>query len=367
MSNIIDYIKWRGDISFSESPFNEIDGLIFANLSYINFSGLFEENKKITISEVARKFFLLDDLNERLSVAFMRENLATLLSLLSQSRRFMNVKFLDYVEKMDERGSFQFSCMTLLLKKNRICIAYRGTDDTLAGWKEDFNMSFKEVPSQKEALSYLNKKLRRYRFARFITAGHSKGGNLAIFASLNTKNILKKRIEAVYNFDGPGFRDSVFDTKEYFMIKNKIHTFVPQSSIVGMLLFHDENYTIVKSIQKGIMQHDGFSWCLTGKNFECIEEDTKDIVFNEKTLKNFIKNLSFSQRELFTQALFEILSSNENKTLTDVKNINPKSLACMFKTYENLSADARKALTEVVKVLFSEGFRSMMDGFEKEK
>ena len=252
MSNIIDYIKWRGDLSFSQAPINEIDNIILARFSYLPFKYI-ELNDMETIESISNKMKDFDI--ER----FLWDDDKEFIQILGQANRYKNLKTLNYVEIFDGAAEKQFAAITIMLPNKISYISFRGTDSSLVGWKEDFNMGFMEnVPSQKEAVNYLNNIAKKNR-DKLIIGGHSKGGNLAVYSAIFCEDKIKNRIERVINADGPGFDKSVIQTENYKKILNKIETYIPQSSIVGRLLEHEEEYQVVKSIQKGVMQHDIYS------------------------------------------------------------------------------------------------------------
>ncbi len=242
MANIIDYLKWRGDITFLQVPLNEIDSLILSRISYFPFDNIINENEQITIKEAYKRFeeggrkgkiLQIDDLD--------------LFPLLAQSKRFGNLVLTDYTNKLDIKQEKQFSAVTIHLLDNLIYVSFRGTDNTLIGWKEDFNMSFSShVPSQKDSKAYLDEIAKKYK-GDIIIGGHSKGGNLAVYAATFCESKTKKKIIEVYNEDGPGFDKDIIETEEYKQMISKVHTYIPQSSVIGRLLNHQEAYTIVQS------------------------------------------------------------------------------------------------------------------------
>ena len=248
MSNILDYLDWR-DISLKKVEFNEIDNLILSRLSYFPFDGIVEEDELITIKESYQKYK-----NNGTVGRILQEEDIDLFPRLANSERFGNLKLTNYINKLDPIQEKQFSAITIIMPDDTIYVAYRGTDNTIIGWKEDFNMSFCElVPAQIDAVSYLEDVAEKY-VNKIRVGGHSKGGNLAVYAATFCKEFVKARIINVYNNDGPGFCDKVIKSKQYKEILEKVHTFIPQTSIIGRLLNHEEKTTILKSEEIGIMQ-----------------------------------------------------------------------------------------------------------------
>ena len=358
MAGIIEYIKWRGDLSLESSPFNPVDNLILSELSYISFTDVVSKNKKNLLHDVAKSYFKLHD-KENLGLLLTGEY-SLMLKLMARSNRYGNLSIKNCTEIFNEDIEIQFSAMTFELDKHTAYLAFRGTDDTLLGWKEDFQMSFLDViPSQKEALTYVNNVSKKYK--KIYIGGHSKGGNLAVYASIYADKKTKNKIVHTYNNDGPGFKKNILETNCYKDISDRIITFVPQSSVVGMLLEHEEYYRVIKSNQKGLLQHDGFSWQILGSDFEYLTNVTSDSLVIDMTLKNVLNTMDLKQREVFTNILFDIISVNENRTLIDIKKDGLKNFQAMLKKYIGLEKDTKKAISHIVSLFFEEGFRSFLE------
>lgn len=360
MANIIDYIKWRGDIDFDASPFNSVDNLILSELSYMNFTQILKTKKELTISDIALEY--LDSEHDNDLGLLLTGEFNLMLSLMADSRRFGHLMIKECIEEIDHDVEVQFFAMTIELNKGQAYIAFRGTDDTLVGWKEDFKMSFlDEVPAQKKALEYINMINSDYTYENLYIGGHSKGGNLAVYASMNINQGVQDKIISIYNNDGPGFKQSMIDTDKYKKIDSKIITLIPQSSVVGMMLEHEETYQVVKSTQKGLLQHDGFSWEVIGPDFEYLVGVDDDCKMVDMALKKVLNTMSLEERESFTNIMFEIISVNENRTLIDIKKDGLKSLYTMTKNYGNLDRTTKKALHEMNLLFFDAGFRSFLE------
>ena len=253
MPNILDYVDWRGDITFNKSPFNDIDNLIFTQLSYINFDGIvpsFNENGSIKLSDAADRFFHVHGEKNIDMGILIPDSIITLLKKVSCAPRFKDLALTKYINKINYENPQQFSAVTTLLGDGSFHIAFRGTDDTIVGWKEDFNMGFMSaVPSQLDAVKYVNSVADEID-GKIIIGGHSKGGNLAVYSAVYCSDNIKNRIITVYNNDGPGFSKKILDSDEYAEVSDKIKTIIPESSVVGILLEHEEKFIIVKSTQK---------------------------------------------------------------------------------------------------------------------
>ena len=348
MANIIDYIKWRGDLEFKNSKFNEIDSLILNRFSYFPLDNIIGKDEILSIKELGKRF-TKEDKNQ---IDILWEDDANLFPLMAESQRFGKIKALKYVNQIDVETEKQFSAITLLLSDNTIYISFRGTDNTLIGWKEDFNMVFKShTESQLAAKEYLESIAKQYHVRPIRLGGHSKGGNLALYAAIFANEKIKKRILNVYNNDGPGFNEDIIHTKEYQEIIGKVITYVPQDSIFGMLLEHKEKYMIVKSIEKGIMQHDVYSWQVLGKKFVVLKEVTNESKFIDKTIKNWLKDLDMDTRQQVIDIVFEILNSTNSKTIQDLKFSLVKNARIILSSYKQITPENKKMIEATVTAL----------------
>lgn len=341
MANIFDYMDWR-DLKLKQVEFNEIDNLILARLSYFPFDGLLEEGEEITIKEAYRRY------QERGTTGrILQQEDIDLFPIVANSTRFGDMLLTGYINKIDPIQEKQFSAITILMEDDTMYVSYRGTDNTIVGWKEDFNMSFSElVPAQTDSVEYLEKIAKQYK-RKIRVGGHSKGGNLAVYAAAFVEPKIQRRIIKVYNNDGPGFCDKVVASKEYQNILDRVHTYIPQTSIIGRLLNHQEETTILKSTQTGIMQHDLYSWQVLGGKF-VKDELTNSSEFIDKTITNWLKEVSPEQREKFIDTLFEILNATQAETLSDISSKVFSNAKTMIKTYQNLDLETKKMMTKTL-------------------
>ncbi|MFV0413796.1 MAG: Mbeg1-like protein [Oscillospiraceae bacterium] len=350
-NTLYEYVSWRGDIPFSAAPFNEADSLIICCLSYLSF-------EKTPIAATKARL-TLRELQQRHGQAvvnstfFLEEGNAKLLQTLAATRRFGDVKLFAYVNTIDTKAEEQFSALCAELGDGSVYVAYRGTDNSVVGWKENFNMAFvTPVPAQKEALAYLERAAGPVLPRHLRVGGHSKGGNLAVYASVFCRPAVQKRIEAVYNHDGPGFASSILSLPAYKALETRVHTTLPQSSIVGLLLEHEDNYTVVKSTEKGLTQHNPYSWVVKRDGFDCVTALSSDSQFADKTLRTWVADMDTETRQQFVDALFGIL---EKSDITSVEGLAANWLETavgIVKTLKNMDAATRDILTECVKKLF---------------
>lgn len=356
MANMIDYVLWRGDIDFSVSSLNAVDNLILCQITYLNYEGIVSSEflkKGPTLREVAAKFRADSDFEKRSDVgAMINKKTVELLMLASESERFGSLRMSGYLNKIDEIKEEQFCAVTYTCDSLWNFIVYRGTDDTIVGWKEDFNLGYMDVvPAQTDALSYLEKASKVLK-GKIIVGGHSKGGNLAIYSASMSDEKIQKRITDVYNNDGPGFKKEFFETSSYAAIRNKEHTFVPQLSIIGMLFSHSDAYCTVESDAQGLYQHDPFSWHVMSKEFVELSDTNEQSKFIGKTVNEWINALNREQRELFIETVFGILRGTNATTNTELTENIGESLMKMLKAMTKLDAQTRDATFKILQLLF---------------
>ena len=371
MANILDYLDWRGDLTLAASPFNEVDALLLAELSFIEFEGIVpppELGRGLRLRDAAEAYFARRKNRSDSMGALVPGDIPAMLRAMAESRRFGDMMLNAFEERIDEALEQQFAAVTIDLGDGTVYVSFRGTDDTLVGWKENLNMSFlAEVPAQERAVRYLERIARKYpdRFLR--VGGHSKGGNLAIYSAVKCAPAVQDRILDVYNNDGPGFLNDLSATPEHRRIAERIHTVVPQSSVVGMLLEHEKNAQVVHSTYDGIMQHDGFSWEVKGAQFVHLEDFSREGKLLDETIDTWADALSARQRENFADALYEVLTATGARTLSDLSGEKLKSAVSILKSYKNLDRETREALSGALKLLLRLGAKSVIESAQEEQ
>lgn len=358
MPNVCDYVKWRGDLDLEQSEFNEIDGLILSRFSYFPFDKIIKENEIITIKELSERFKKQDI--SKLPILWKDD--VDLFPLMGQSKRFGEMFATHYINKIEIEQEKQFSAITVLLPDDTIYVSYRGTDNTIVGWKEDFNMSFKShIASQISAKKYLELIAKEYPDKKIRIGGHSKGGNIAVYAATFVDDSIKDRIINVYNNDGPGFCEDVIETAEYQEIIKKVHTYIPQSSVIGRLMNHREKYTVVESVQKGIMQHDLYSWQIVGKEFVTLKEVTNESEFVDKTIKNWLENVEPKKREQVIDVVFDILNTTDVQTMKELKTNWFTSAKTILTSYKNIDKETKDLVWQTLDELFKSAKISFLE------
>lgn len=351
MSNLFDYLKWRGDLSFGQSPINEIDNMILARLSSMPLHEIvFIENE--TIKDICKKLLFVR--NEE----FLLQD-KKLCKELIKSNRYNNLRVSDFERNIDVKQESQFAAITIFISEQEIYISYNGTDESFVGWKEDFNMSFMQhIPAQLSGLKYLEKIFTKYKDTKIYLGGHSKGGNIAVYSGIYCLPEIKEKIINIFTADGPGFDKEVIETEEYNKISSKINTYIPQSSIIGRLLEHDEKYIVVKSNEKGIMQHDIYSWEVLGTKIVRSKEITRESQLVDNMLRNWLKNTTPEQRKNFINILYELLLATNATKFSDLKTNTMKNVTTIINAYRNIDESQKKEIKQMITLFLSSAKKS---------
>ena len=359
MPNIMDYLNWRGDLSFKQDKINEVDAIILSRFSYLPFKEI-QMGKIDSIENISNK---MKDLS---SDKFIWKDDKEFIIKLGKTNRYKELIVTDYQEVLDLEAEKQFAAVVIWLPKGYKYVSFRGTDMSLVGWKEDFNMSFMQnIPSQQEAVKYLNDIGSRY-MGKLIVGGHSKGGNLAVYASMFCRDRIKKKIVEIINADGPGFDEAIFNTENYIKTLEKVNTYIPQSSIIGRLLEHDEDYEIIHSTQKGIMQHDIYSWQVNRTNLVRIQKLTSDSQFVNNVVRDWLKNTTPEQRKNFVNVIYDVLVATEAKSVHDFGVDTIKKVATVIKSYKNIDKEERKEIESMIKLMFESTITTIKGSRKKE-
>ncbi len=352
MANIMDYLKWRGDLTFTQAPPNAVDALVFSCLVYVCYGGRAEETPQIplTLREAAEDYFALEDYENRCRV----KNDQDLLRLAAATTRFGLAEICQYRDQLIPEQETQFAAMTFLLDDGSMFLAFRGTDLSLVGWKEDFNMTFQQtVPAQRLAQQYAREIALEYPRPMYL-GGHSKGGNLAVFAAARSSPMIQHQIRGVYNHDGPGFTQYLMGDPGYLAMVPKIETYIPQSSVIGMLLEHEEPYTVIQSKTVGLLQHDPYSWEVLGPSFIPVEEITESSQFVDATIKTWFADMSNQDRNQLVDVMYTLLSTGGVENVYGL--IQPRNIRTYLKT---ISSD------ENLRRILSTEFQSLIDAARK--
>lgn len=352
---IIGYLKEYGNFTFEEKAMNDVDSLVLCQLSYLKFDGMvpgvMEEKPFVSLKEVSQR----EDVDNLFSdERFARDNRALFESTLA-TKRFGDLKMNCYENIIITQDDFQtqFSAVTFLLGDGTLYVAYRGTDESIIGWKEDVNMAFiHPVPGQAYSVKYLNIVAAKFN-KRMYLGGHSKGGNFAVYAAMKCRPTTREQIEKIYCMDGPGFRPEVLKECDYEAVKHKVVRFLPQSSLVGRLLDIDDHYRVVKSKSFGIMQHNPFNWLIKGDSF--IEVPKTD--FGSDMLKETINGWVYSQDQehlrKVTETLFQVVETTNAENLLELEADKKNSFGKMKQAMKELDEEDREMVKTVFQALFT--------------
>ena len=362
MTNVFDYLTWRGDLTFEQDAFNNVDSLILCRMAYLPFDEFLSSDldaESITIPQVCRQRLAhIDDRGE--NARKISEDDKTFMTLLTKSERFNAVHMCGYINEINKVQELQFS-VTVFLFNGTAYVGFRGTDSTIVGWKEDFNMCFEDViPAQEKALHYLNMAGKKID-GQFYVGGHSKGGNLALFASSFCEKSIQDRILSVYNLDGPGFDDEIIQKDGYQRITKRIKTFLPQSSIIGIALEQNHSFLVIHSSESnGLLQHHLYSWEVARNHF--VEESglTKSSQLVDRTLRDWLASLSKEEREAIIDGIFAIVSTSGAEHASDL--LLPNNAALMIKEITQMDELTQELLKKAFR-LFRVSIKKNLPGY----
>ena len=364
MATMLDYLFWRGDVPFSCSPFNDVDNLILSEFTYLALEKALPENGRMTVRDLYEALKDCPDAFGFLS----QENNRKMLAFMGQGQRFCNTEVCFYLAETDEVVQKQFAAVTFLLPCGTAYVAFRGTDNTLVGWKEDFNMAFScPVPAQVEALAYLAKAADMFPLP-LLVGGHSKGGNLSVYAAAYASEEVQNRILTVYSNDGPGMDEATINSQGYLKIEPRLRSIVPEFSIIGMLLHQHRQHQVIKSCASGLSQHDPFSWCVQRDAFEPAEQLKPASIRIDEILDTWLFDMSTDERMSLIEALYAVLSATKASTVEDLRGGTLKKAGAILSVLRHMDSSSRhlvlKKLGGLVSVAVS-GARSEQEKAEQ--
>lgn len=351
MRNVLDYVELYGDILFEEIPFSDVDNLILCEIPYLDFREVISQEQKImTLEEVGKNYFEKYPYKEKKRGILPIDRAIKLFHSLYSKKRFSKIRVSDYVYEV--KKDMQFGALTYRLSDGTMYIAYMGTDDSLIGWEEDCFMMYQfPIPSQKKAIEYIDQVV-RFTDRHIRLGGHSKGGNLAMTAAMFAKKSIQKRIQVIYNNDGPGFREEQVHTKEYEWMTTKLKMFVPEESVVGMLMFHHTEYQVVRSTEKKILQHDGVTWECFGTRF-VPGQLTSRSQQTDHMISNWIQEYDDQQRKKLVATFFQILKKSGISTKSELDNLKITGVIKIIKELKQTNAEDKRFLIQAFRTLLS--------------
>ena len=396
MDGLKDYIEWLGDVDFSAKPFGEPDAVILCLISYFDLGPAETDWEEGASSEPERPFYLRDCLkaiNEgklKLRITGGEDGNLGVFKAAAQSKRFGSLTISNYVDRLEPENDLQFSAVTFSFGSEWSFIAFRGTDNTLVGWKEDLKIAYTQTEAQKLALAYAVdalqpdvrpeaaeksrwqsfKKVFFRRSAqskqdplrRWYIGGHSKGGNLAMFAACQLEGALLDRVECVYNLDGPGFAPEVVDAALLNRIEAKTVRIIPEYSIIGRILESDMLKTrIIKSSNDGLMQHSIASWCVDHGRLAMSDlAQPKDRWLNE-TIRQWIDSMSFDDRVVFIDELFGALEATGATTVDELAAKGKDAAEIIREKIKGFSEPTRRTLGDLQSAAIENALKKLMN------
>lgn len=347
-NNIITYLKFRGDLTFRQSPFNNVDALILTQLVIFDFSEYLANDNAKSLADIAATI-RDNNLEERLNLS---EEKTEFFFLAAESLRFGKIKILDYKKIIDEHEFKTFYAITYILSPFHMFVAFRGTDGSLISWKENFKTIYQyPTAGQVDASVYLNDIVKSHPFTKFSVGGHSKGGNLSVYASmfLNEKN--KKRLTNVFSFDAPGFINDISETAEYLSIKDKIISIIPEGSVIGRLMNPPYENHIIESTGKDIYQHDTFTWQVLSTDFVFTEATNLFSDTLSQKVNNWIYGIPINEREKVVDELFDVFMKNNISHIQSLMHLDHKTLFGIIKSMVTMSSENKNLLMIILKEL----------------
>ncbi len=355
MSSVKDYVDCYGYLSFKDKPFTKEDNVAMCMSFYMPLdkvvSPSFDEEPK-PFADACKELFALRG-NEHKPVGLVLvKGISELLMAMAEQKRYNEMKVVACTDNFCVKPAVQFNACTFLLPDGNIVVLFRGTDDTLTGWKEDLDMlaSKEGIPSEHLSVEYL-KEVANHFDGNIIVCGHSKGGYVANYAVMNSDKEIRDRVIALYNNDGPGFASYDFlNSDVYKELLPKYHHLIPQSSFIGMMLLHDDDYTIIKS--KGLigpLQHDLLTWVFDGDKLVECEDTTRRSKVSDLAFYDIVSNVSQEQLEVTEQTVGTLIEGIGQRGLLDVKDHVVDSAKGAVKAWKSIDKDSKKVLGETAK------------------
>ncbi len=364
--NVISYLEWRGDISITRLPLCEADYAVLGCCSYFPFDGIVPgdfDSVPVSMWSAVNRMRELESLDGDGRCYHYKEDTEMTAQLLV-SPRFTSLDLIGFRNKIDESRVEQFSALTVLMPGKQTVVVFRGTDRTLTGWKEDFNMVYLEhVPSQEDALKYLEEAAEHTTGDIFL-CGHSKGGNLAVYSAAHCSEKTRIRIKEIVNLDGPGFSKEELESPGFLSIRDRVRSFIPQQSIVGMLLEHSVNRCVIHSSKAAFWQHSIYSWEIQRGEF-IRETNIKTLSRKlDETMKNWLTSMDRDTRGKVIEGFWSVVEGSGADNTEDLFTF--RSTMNIMKKMGKIDDETREIMRETVK-LFMKAFKKMQTDNREQK
>lgn len=344
--------------SFDERPFSEVDSLILSWLSYLRFPDKFCSSMKEN-GMYLKDLFCAEYFDEMLKGVKSPNETLELLTAAASNPRFREICLLCFEQELDYDLCTQFAALTYELTPGNYYIAFRGTDCTFIGWKEDMYLALnKPIPSQTKSCQYLQKMIEQFD-GIYILGGHSKGGNIAVYAAAKSEKEIQKYITRIYSHDGPGFLPEELASGGFQEIRKRIHKTIPQSSMIGMMFEQECQYHIVKSNEKGMEQHNLFSWIVEDGKLLYQDELTVDAKLAYTSINKWIFQMNQEEREKFIRVIFEILEETGVSSFDELGADLKKNIPIIVKKTTSLDKETGIFLMNTIKLLVVNSAKSI--------
>ena len=342
MPTIFDYLKANQYDSFYDKEFTVLDALALTELAYLPFEDLVPA--EISVQNYISLQHLAEQFEEKFQgkyppLGMVNAHRLKLLSYLSSFKRYKHIKALGFANDVSLDSQKQFAAITYQIRPKEYLVVFRGTDDSIIGWKEDFHLTYmKEIPAQLAARDYLKEVLDKLD-GKVWLAGHSKGGNLATYAACHVETSIQDRIQKVYSFDAPGLHSSIRNSDNFKAIEGKILSIIPENSIVGMMLETPETDLVVKSKTFGLLQHLMVSWEIEGDQFKVVPKVTEDSIQVDQTLKSWTASLSEEELRDFFDLFFGLFIEAGIYRFGDITVDTPVKIQKLIENRRNLTPE----------------------------
>lgn len=340
MPTIFDYLKTSQYDSFYDKDFTVLDALALTELAYLPFEDLVPA--EISVQNYISLQHLAEQFEEKFQgkyppLGMVNAHRLKLLSYLSSFKRYKHIRALGFANDVSLDSQKQFAAITYQIRPKEYLVVFRGTDDSIIGWKEDFHLTYmKEIPAQLAARDYLKEVLDKLD-GKVWLAGHSKGGNLATYAACHVETSIQDRIQKVYSFDAPGLHSSIRNSDNFKAIEGKILSIIPENSIVGMMLETPETDLVVKSKTFGLLQHLMVSWEIEGDQFKVVPKVTEDSIQVDQTLKSWTASLSEEELRDFFDLFFGLFIEADIHRFGDITVDTPGKIQKLIENRRNLT------------------------------
>ena len=356
MGNLITYVQQYGAQTFEDKSLTDIDVLVLTEIAYLPFDEIvpksFDVTEAISLEQLGKEFEQIKEKKQELNPFMITSERIELLEVVSKSQRYKEIKVFGFMNDIDDERTKQFAAVCYQWEEENRWIIFRGTDESLTGWKEDFMMTYSDlIPAQTDAIEYLKKQAETFS-GTLNVSGHSKGGNLSLYASAMQEETVQNRIEQIYCWDSPGVHRSILDKEGYQRVVSKAKRYIPQDSIVGLMLESQVPYHIIESQGSGISQHSALMWNIEEDHFVELTELTKNSQLTDQTFKQWTEVVSDEDLKLFFDTFFELIFEMGVETVNDVYYNFRMYMQKFFEKAYQMNPEKREVLLRIGQLLF---------------